>query len=258
MALLEVNNVNRSFGGLQALKEVTFCVNQGQIKGVIGPNGAGKTTLFNIISGMLKADSGTVFFSGTAIAGRSPCQIGRLGISRTFQNLSLFNGMTVLENVMVGRHCRTHRGIVAAALRTPGQRAEEQRIRQDAQRCLEVVGMTGKAEMPIAALSFGQRRAVELARALATDPRLLMLDEPASGLNTKETQDLGALIGRIRDRGVTILLVEHDMSLIMEISDDLLVLYHGQPIAEGPPAAVRANPEVIAIYLGGEVQRAAG
>lgn len=254
MALLEVRNVHRSFGGLQALKEVTFDVAAGQVKAVIGPNGAGKTTLFNVISGMLPADGGDVVFNGTRISGLRAHQIGRLGVSRTFQNLSLFNNMTVLENVMVGRHCRTHGGIVAAALRLPHQQREERGIRDDARRYLDQVGMADRADVPISALSFGQRRAVELARALATEPRLLLLDEPASGLNTKESLDLAGLILRIRDSGVTILLVEHDMSLVMDISDDILVLYHGQPMAEGPPATVRADPQVIAIYLGGDSQ----
>ncbi len=256
MALLDVENVHRSFGGLQAVRGVSLTVTAGQIKAVIGPNGAGKTTLFNTIAGMLRPDAGDIRFDGRSIIGLPPCRIARLGISRTYQNLSLFRNMTVLENVMVGRHVRTRCGILSAALRLPRQRAEEARVRDDARRCLDQVGLAARAEAPITALSFGQRRAVELARALATEPRLLLLDEPASGLNTRETAELGQLIRRIRDGGVTILLIEHDMSLIMDIADDILVLCHGQPVAEGPPATVRHHPEVIAIYLGGDVPSA--
>ncbi|OPZ30589.1 MAG: Lipopolysaccharide export system ATP-binding protein LptB [Lentisphaerae bacterium ADurb.BinA184] len=236
MALLDVENVHRSFGGLQAVRGVSLTVTAGQIKAVIGPNGAGKTTLFNTIAGMLRPDAGDIRFDGRSIIGLPPCRIARLGISRTYQNLSLFRNMTVLENVMVGRHVRTRCGILSAALRLPRQRAEEARVRDDARRCLDQVGL--------------------LARALATEPRLLLLDEPASGLNTRETAELGQLIRRIRDGGVTILLIEHDMSLIMDIADDILVLCHGQPVAEGPPATVRHHPEVIAIYLGGDVPSA--
>ena len=250
--LLEVTGLGRSFGGVVALDDVSFRVLAGEIKAVIGPNGAGKTTLFNAISGILGPERGVVRFRGRAITGLKPYRIGRLGISRTFQNLSLFEHMTVRENVMVGCHCRTRAGIVASALRLPGQRAEERAIRAAASEKLEVVGLVGKTDLPVSALSFGQRRLVELARALATQPSLLLLDEPASGLNTKETEDLGRVITRIRDSGVTILLVEHDMSLVMDVSDSILVLDYGKPIAEGTPTEVRNDPSVIAIYLGGD------
>lgn len=255
-ALLEVEGLGRSFGGVVALDRVSFRVMSGEIKAVIGPNGAGKTTLFNAISGILPPERGTVRFRGSEVTGMRPYKVGRLGISRTFQNLSLFEHMAVGENVMVGCHCRSRSGILASALRLPGQRAEERAIRATAKEKLDLVGLPNREEESVSALSFGQRRLVELARALATEPSLLLLDEPASGLNTKETEDLGAVIRRIRDNGVTILLVEHDMSLVMDISDSILVLNYGKPIAEGTPVAVRNDPEVIAIYLGGELSAA--
>jgi branched-chain amino acid transport system ATP-binding protein len=256
--LLEVENIRRSFGGLVAVDGVSFEVAAGRIKAIIGPNGAGKTTVFNILSGLLAPDAGRVRFGDTQVTGLKPYQIARLGMSRTFQNLSLFPHMTVIENVMVGRHCRTRQGIVAAAFRPPSQRREEREIRESAMAGLEDVGMAGAADRPVGDLSFGQRRMVELARALATGPRLLLLDEPASGLNTKETDDLAKRIVRIRESGVTILLVEHDMSLVMDISEEILVLNFGVPIAEGAPAAIRNNPRVIEVYLGGEFNGAAG
>lgn len=256
-ALLDVRGICQRFGGVVALDRVSFAVTPNQIKAVIGPNGAGKTTLFNIVSGMLRPDGGSVHFEGRPLIGRQPYQIGQLGISRTFQNLSLFNSMSVLENVMVGCHCRTQAGFFGAALRLPRQRREESAIRDRARACLESVGLATSEDMSVGALSFGQRRLVELARALATEPRLLLLDEPASGLNTRETDDLATVIRAIRDRGVSILLVEHDMSLVMDISDRILVLDFGRPVAEGTPAEVRANRDVIAIYLGGDFDGAA-
>jgi len=252
MVLFEAENIRQCFGGLVALDKVTFEVRTGQIKAIIGPNGAGKTTLFNIISGIFRPDEGCLRFDGAPIDGLKPYQVARLGISRTFQNLSLFLRMTVLENVMIGRHCRTRKGMIASALRLPGQWKEEKAIRQNALAHLSELGLADVADRPASSLSFGQRRMVELARALATEPRLLLLDEPASGLNTKETDDLARRIQKIRDTGVTILLVEHDMSLVMDISDDILVLHYGTPIAEGPPSRVRNDPEVVKVYLGGE------
>jgi branched-chain amino acid transport system ATP-binding protein len=251
MALFEAENIRHCFGGLLALDRVTFAVATGQIKAIIGPNGAGKTTLFNVISGIFPPDEGRMRFDGAAIDGLKPYQVARLGLSRTFQNLSLFLRMTVLENVMVGRHCRTRKGVLASALRLPGQWKEERAIRESALAHLAELGLADAADRPASSLSFGQRRMVELARALATEPRLLLLDEPASGLNTKETDDLAKRIQAIRDGGVTVLLVEHDMSLVMDISDDILVLHYGKPIAEGPPSVVRNHPEVMSVYLGG-------
>lgn len=256
MALLEVQDIRRCFGGLVALDKVTFTVSRQRIKSIIGPNGAGKTTLFNIISGILRAEKGTITFDGRNITGMKPYQVANLGISRTFQTLNLFPRMTVLENVMIGRHCRTNSGMFSSALTAPGQRHEEKRIRENAAGRLEELGLGGLAEMQAVSLSFGQRRMVELARALSTEPTLLLLDEPASGLNNRETDELAKLILRIRDSGITILLVEHDMSLVMDISDDILVLNYGVPIAEGSPTAIRNNSEVISVYLGGELQHA--
>jgi branched-chain amino acid transport system ATP-binding protein len=252
MTLLEVNDVRRSFGGLVAVNRVSFSVHPGRIKAVIGPNGAGKTTLFNIISGLLKADAGQVTFKDRSITGFKPYQIARAGISRTFQNPSLFFQMSVLENVMVGRHRCSGREFAACCLRLPGQPKEERSIREAALAQLDYVGLAHLAGFPAGGLSFGQRRMVELARALATDPELLLLDEPASGLNTREKENLGALIRRIRDRGVTVLLVEHDMTLVMDLSDDILVLHNGTIIAEGSPVTIQSDPNVISTYLGGE------
>jgi branched-chain amino acid transport system ATP-binding protein len=233
-------------------------VASGQIKAVIGPNGAGKTTLFNIISGVLRPDRGDIRFADASIVGMRPFEIARRGVSRTFQKPSLFLHMTVLENVMVARHCRTRHEIWASALRLPGQRREEAAIRGSSMAYLEHVGLAELADVPVGALPFGRRRMVELARAVATEPRLLLLDEPASGLNTRETDDLAALVCRIREDGVTVLLVEHDMSLVMDISDEIVVLNFGTPIAEGGPAQVRNDPNVVAVYLGGEFDGAAG
>ena len=256
MALLEIENIRRSFGGLVALDRVTFQVNRGQIKGLIGPNGAGKTTLFNIISGLLPSDAGRVRFKEWPITGWKPYQIARIGIARTFQNPSLFLRMTTLENIMVGRHTRSRADFFKCSLRLPGQRQEERRIQADARQHLEHLGLGDLADTPAGSLAFGQRRRVELARALAAEPELLLLDEPASGLNTREKADLGQVIRGIRDRGVTILLVEHDMAMVMDLADDILVLHNGTPLAEGPPTAIQNDPSVISVYLGGELRQA--
>jgi branched-chain amino acid transport system ATP-binding protein len=254
MALLEVQGVRRSFGGLVAVDGLSLIVTAGQIKGVIGPNGAGKTTLFNMISGLLKPDTGQITFKDQAITGMKPYQIAQAGMSRTFQNPSLFLQMDVLQNVMVGRHSRTRWDFFGCGLRWPGQPKEERAIREAARAQLDYVGLTHLAGWPAGALPFGQRRMVELARALATEPEMLLLDEPASGLNTREKEDLGILIRKIRDRGITILLVEHDMSVVMGLSDDILVMHNGCTLAEGAPAVVQNDQRVISVYLGGEFQ----
>lgn len=252
MALLEIQNLNRHFGGLHAVNNVSFAVEQGMIKAVIGPNGAGKTTLFNLIAGNLPANSGAVYFNEKKINGRKPYQIARYGLSRTYQNIKLFHGMTALENVMLGRHIRSKAGFMAGMLNFPWTWSEERQIRDKAFEYLDLLGVTDCADIEISNLSFGQQRGVEFARALATEPTLLLLDEPAAGLNIYETAEIGKLITKIRDSGVTILLVEHDMSLVMDISDEIVVLSFGEKIAEDLPHNIQQNEEVVRIYLGDE------
>ena len=251
-ALLATKNLHRSFGGVHAVHDVTFDVPPGAIKAVIGPNGAGKTTLFNLIAGTLAPNTGEVFFRGKRITGRKPHAVAALGIARTFQTTKLFPHMTVLENVMVGRHARTRSGFIAGMLNLPWTWREDRQTRDKATEILENLGLASYAPETASNLSFGRQRLVEFARALATEPTLLLLDEPAAGLNIYETQELAELIQRIRDRGITCLIVEHDMSLVMNISDEVVVLDQGKQIAEGPPAAIQRNPDVIRIYLGDE------
>ena len=251
-ALLHVEGLARSFGGLQAVNHVSFEVREGQIKALIGPNGAGKTTIFNLLTGILPADAGAVTFTGHALLRLPSHRIAALGLGRTFQTALLFDQMTVLENVMVGRHLRGRTSIFAAALRTPGVAAEERENREAAMATLERAGLESCAHSPANSLPIGQRKLVEVARALTAEPRLLLMDEPAAGLNMRETDQMGTLIQTIREDGVTVLLVEHDMSLVMNICDEILVLDHGDRLAEGPPEEVRRNEAVLTAYLGQE------
>jgi len=251
-SLLELSHVSKRFGGLSAVADVSLRVRDGQIKAVIGPNGAGKTTLFNLIGGALPLSEGTVRFEGRTLNGLKPHVVAALGISRTFQTAQVFPNMSIVENVMVGRHCRSRAGFFRAALHTRGMRQEEGRIREEAERWLAYTGVTGGYDSPPGDLPFVIHRKVEIARALATEPRLLLLDEPAAGLNIRETEEMGNLIRRIRDHGIPVLIIEHDMSLVMEISDEVFVLDFGCKIAEGTPKEIQKNEEVIAAYLGKE------
>jgi len=250
MPLLEIKNIGKRFGGLQAVKDVSFTVRPGMIKAVIGPNGAGKTTLFNIVSGFLPSDSGTITFKDSAIHGKEPHQIAGLGLSRTFQHIRLFSHMTALENVMVGRHVKGRAGFITGMLGLPGSRREDQDVQNRALEIMDLLGIGAFAGTDATSLSYGQQRVVELARALASEPSLLLLDEPAAGLNMRETADMAKLITKIRDRGVTVLIVEHDMSLVMNISDEIVVLSYGEKIADDVPLAVQKSPHVIRVYLG--------
>ena len=249
--LLEIRELSRFFGGLKAVNDVSFTVRAGAIKSVIGPNGAGKTTLFNLISGMLACDSGIVVQNGQDITGLQPHRIAELGISRTFQTTKLFSRMTVLENVMVGRHARTKAGFLSGVLNLPWTWKEEREIRERSMELLDALGLADAAGELASNLPFGRQRLLEIARALATEPSLLMLDEPAAGLNIYETREMADLVLKIRGWGVTVLLVEHDMSLVMDISDQIVVLNYGRKVAEGEPSDIQRDPEVIRIYLGG-------
>ncbi len=250
--MLEVSGITQVFGGVTALRDVSFVAAGGHITGVIGPNGAGKTTLFNIISGIYSQTSGSIALEGKDVSGFPAERLARLGLVRTFQNIELFNTMTVRENVMVARHTRSSSGLLACSLKMPWTFREEQRIRSESEQWMEFTGIGDLADVVAGNLPFGKGRLLEIARALAVEPRIILMDEPAAGLNSRETLGLAQLIRRIRDMGITIVLVEHDMDLVMEICDRIVVLNLGKKLAEGTPREIQENPEVIAAYLGEE------
>jgi branched-chain amino acid transport system ATP-binding protein len=248
--MLELSGISQIFGGVTALDRVSFSIPAGKITGVIGPNGAGKTTLFNIITGIYTQTAGKVLLGGADVSGLPPERLARRGLVRTFQNIELFGGMTVRENVMVGMHTKSTSGLLACALKMPWSVAEERRMREGALKWLEFTGITDLADVTAGNLPFGKGRLLEIARALALEPRIILMDEPAAGLNNQETLELSHLIERIRGTGITIVLVEHDMDLVMDICDRIVVLNLGRKLAEGTPQEIQENQEVIAAYLG--------
>lgn len=258
MTLLVVQSLSKNFGGIQALQEVSFEVKAGEILALIGPNGAGKTTCFNVINGLLPATSGGVFLEGRELTGLPPYRRARLGLARTFQNIQLFGGMSVLENVMTGGHLGQNVGVLAAFFPLPWVKQAETRVREQAEAWLELVGLADKADRPADTLAYGDQRRLEIARALAQNPKILLLDEPAAGLNPRETEELGGLLLKLRDLGITLLVIEHDMNLVMGLSQRIVVLDQGRVIAEGPPREIRRHPRVIEAYLGKEEEDEGG
>jgi branched-chain amino acid transport system ATP-binding protein len=248
--MLRLDSITKIFGGLTALEDVSLSVTRGSITGIIGPNGAGKTTLFNIVSGLYKQTAGQVFLGEKNVSLFAPERLASLGLVRTFQNVELFSQMTVLENAMVGLHTRSKSGIFSCAFKLPGQIREEKYIRERALAWLKFTGLADLADMTAASLPFGKGRLLEISRALAQEPQIILMDEPAAGLNGRETTELASLIRRIKELGITVVLVEHDMELVMDICESIIVLNLGKKLACGTPREIQENPAVISAYLG--------
>jgi len=250
--LLLVSDLSKTFGGVKAVRQLSFSISKGDIKALVGPNGAGKTTALNMISRLLKPDSGKIMFAGRSLGAEPSHALAGLGIARTFQTSQVFPSLSVVENVMIGGHSKGAAGFFSAMINTRSVAKEEKLLAEKARSALELVGMSEAAETPVSALSYGSVRLVEMARALVSDPKLIVMDEPAAGLNDRETEDLGTLLKSLKSLGQTILLVEHHMPMVMRVSDSIVVMNYGQKLAEGPPIEIARNPAVIEAYLGTE------